>query len=452
MKKTLMTLAVLLACVMTMEGQTYATLWKQVKEAEQKDLPRSQYDLLMKIARKAQKEHQPGQLMKAELQGARVMTEISPDSLLPAVERMEQRMETENDVVLKTVYQVVLRRIYKNNSELERTPQEILLTPELCGQLAAVKAVDYEPLTVKGVDSRYFGDDLLSVIGYELEQYQPLYDYYSEKGNRHASFLTALMLLRQQCPDGQVELKKAEYLQRVDSLISVYEDLPECGEAALEHYRYMEEHTTATNEEKWQYINLALDRFGSWKAMNKLRNSQRVLTMPIYEGSASTEVNIPEQEMVYHLTRMRNIRQLTMRLYSVKAQGDTQLTVSTAEGYRKVKPLLTLLPFEVTHQYVGKKEYEFFEDSMTVSGLPAGVYMIEVETQPATQVVRKLYYVSDVRVLLQAFGPAAEGCPRQADEQQDAYPGDPDHRRAGRSGVGEERPACADGLRLYRYG
>ena len=142
MKKTLLTLAVLLACVMTMDGQTYATLWKQVKEAEQKDLPRSQYDLLMKIAHKAQKEHQPGQLMMAELQGARVMTEIAPDSLLPAVERMEQRMEAENHVVLKTVYQTVLQRIYKNNSELERMPQEILLTPELFGQLAAVKAVE----------------------------------------------------------------------------------------------------------------------------------------------------------------------------------------------------------------------------------------------------------------------------------------------------------------------
>ena len=76
-------LAVLLACSMTMKGQTYTTLWKQVKEAEQQDLPRTQYDLLMKIASKAQKEHRPGQLMKAELQGARVMADISPDSLLP---------------------------------------------------------------------------------------------------------------------------------------------------------------------------------------------------------------------------------------------------------------------------------------------------------------------------------------------------------------------------------
>ena len=403
MKKTLLTLAVLLACVMTMEGQTYATLWKQVKEAEQKDLPRSQYDLLMKIASKAQKERQPGQLMKAELQGARVMTEISPDSLLPAVERMEQRMEAEKDVVLKTVYQVVLRRIYMDNSELERTPREIVLTPELCKQLAEVKAADFEPLTVNGVDSRLFDDDLLSVIGYELEQYQPLRDYYEKAGNRHATFLTALMVLRQQHPQGRVELKKSDYLQRVDSLISVYEDLPECGEAAIWRYRYMETYTTATAEEKWQYINYALDRWGSWKGMNSLRNSQKQLTMPMYEGWASAEVNIPEQEMVYHLRQIRNIRQLTMRLYSVKAQGDTQLSVATPEGYRKVKPLLTLLPFEVTHQYVGKKEYECFEDSMTVHGLPAGVYMIEVETQPATQVVRKIYYVSDVRVIMEAL-------------------------------------------------
>ena len=164
MKKFFLTLAMMLACVTMTEGQTYSTLWKQAKEAEQKDLPRTQYDVLMKIAQKAQKEHQPGQLMKAELQGAQVMATIAPDSLLPAVERMEARMEAENDMALKTVYQVVLRRIYRDNRELERTPQEITLTPELCRQLAAVKAVDYEPLTVKGIDSRMFDDDLLSVI------------------------------------------------------------------------------------------------------------------------------------------------------------------------------------------------------------------------------------------------------------------------------------------------
>ena len=402
MKKFFLTLAVMLACVTMTEGQTYTTLWKQVKEAEQKDLPRTQYDVLMKIARKAQKEHQPGQLMKAELQGAKVMTEISPDSLLPAVERMEARMEAENDPVLKTVYQVVLRRIYKLNSELERTPKEIVLTPELCRQLAAVKAVDYEPLTVKGVDSRLFDDDLLSVIGYELEQYQPLYDYYNAAGNRKASFLTSLELLRQQRPEGMWVLKKSEYLHRVDSLISVYGDLTECGEAAIERYRYMSRYTDATAEDKWQYINLALDRWGSWKGMNELRNNQRDLTTPTFNATQDgSKVSIPGRELNFQLKQLRNIRQLTMHVYSVKAQGDTDLNVSTPEGYRKVKPLLTLLPYDVSRQYFGKQEYEQFEDSLTIPGLPEGVYMIEVETQPATQVVRELYYVSNVRVLME---------------------------------------------------
>ena len=41
---------------MTLFGQTYSALWKQVDEAEQKDLPRTQYDVLMKIVKKAQKE------------------------------------------------------------------------------------------------------------------------------------------------------------------------------------------------------------------------------------------------------------------------------------------------------------------------------------------------------------------------------------------------------------
>ena len=341
MKKIMLALALMLACVMMAEGQTYTTLWKQVKEAEQKDLPRTQYDVLMKIVAKAQEECQPGQLMKAELQGACVMTEISPDSLLPAVERMEKRMEAEDDVAMKTVYQVVLRRIYKDNRALERTPQEITLTPELCQQLAAAKAVDFEPLTVKGADSRIFDDDLLSVIGYELEQYQPLHTYYSGMGNRKATFLTALQMLRQQRPLGRVAQKKSEYLHRVDSLIDEYGDLTECGEAAIEHYRYLNKYTDATAEEKWQYINFALDRWGSWKGMNELRNSQRELTLPIFQAYLTSAENIPNREMAIEFSSLRNIHQLTMRLYSVKAQGDTELNPSHAEGYRKIKPLLT---------------------------------------------------------------------------------------------------------------
>ena len=108
---------------MTVNGQTYTALWKQAEEAEKKDLPRSQYDVLMKIVDKAQREGQYGQLMAAELAGSRVMTTIAPDSLQPAVERMEQRYRQATDKALATVYAVVLKKIYENNRQLEKTDE-----------------------------------------------------------------------------------------------------------------------------------------------------------------------------------------------------------------------------------------------------------------------------------------------------------------------------------------
>ena len=88
---------------MALQGQTYTALWKQAEEAEKKDLPRTQYDVLMKIVKKAQKEGQYGQLLAAELAGSRVMTTISPDSLQPAVERIAERRQQTKDKALHAV-------------------------------------------------------------------------------------------------------------------------------------------------------------------------------------------------------------------------------------------------------------------------------------------------------------------------------------------------------------
>ena len=168
MMKALFTILLALLS-MTMNGQTYTSLWKQIDEAEKKDLPRTQYDVLMKIVDKAQKEGEYGQLMAAELAGSCVMATISPDSLQPAVERMEQRYHAATDKALATVYATVLKKIYADNSQLEkRESLNVTLDAETCERLAAVKAADYKPLVVEGCDSKIFNDDMLSVVGYQL--------------------------------------------------------------------------------------------------------------------------------------------------------------------------------------------------------------------------------------------------------------------------------------------
>ena len=413
-------LAILITLMpMAIFGQTYTALWKKAADAEQQDLPRSQYDVLMQIVKKADKERNYGQLLKAELKGAQVMTVIAPDSLQPAVERMEARYKQEKDVVMKTVYQTVIWRIYHDNPRPEiwnanraqfEDPNDVkpmekpVLTPELCQQLAAVKAETLEPVVVKGVDSKVFDHDLLSLIGMQIDAYDVLHTYYEQAGNRRATLLTALELLRKERPQGQVQLQKADYLERVDSLINRYEDLVEAGEAVIERYLYMANHTDATPEQLWQYINWALERYGAWQRMNVLRNAQRDLTSLQYNATLEDRVALPGQEQTVEVKELRGITQLTIRVYRVKANGDTELRPFIANDYKKLKPLLTPLPeMTLTRQYVGKKEYEVFKDSVTMKGLPVGVYMVEVESLPQTDVSRYFYFVSNVRVMTESL-------------------------------------------------
>ena len=178
MQKKIWAFIFLLMIPMWLFGQSYTELWKKAAEAERKDLPQTQYKALQAIVAKAEKEKTYGQLLKAELNAAQVMGAIAPDSLKPAVERIRQRGTSTQDEVLRLVYQTVLYRVVNNNSDLEMKAEKPVLTPQLCERLAQVKEDDYVPFVIKGSDSRYFNHDLLSIVGYELDDLATLYDYY----------------------------------------------------------------------------------------------------------------------------------------------------------------------------------------------------------------------------------------------------------------------------------
>ena len=223
---------------MAIQGQTYDALWQQARAAEANDLLRTQYDVLMKIVQKAEKEGRFGQLMAAELAGSRTMATISPDSLQPAVERMEQRRQQTKDKALAAVYAVVLKKVYEDNRQLEkRYDLSVTLDAATCARLASVKAAAYKPLTVIGRDSKLFDDDMLSVVGYELKDFRPLHDYYQKAGNRTATLMTALELARQQRPLGSVNYAEAPYIHTLDSLIDSYGDVAEVAEVAIDRYQ-----------------------------------------------------------------------------------------------------------------------------------------------------------------------------------------------------------------------
>ena len=385
MKKSF-TLLFVMIMPMMLFGQSYASLWKKVEAANEKDLPKTEYDLLQKIVQKAEKGRDYGQLLTAELQSADVMAHIAPDSLKPAMQRLQQRYEATTDEVLRTVYQTVLHRVYSRNGSLEMSIDAPVLTPELCERLAKVKDVAYSPFVIKGNDAGIFDHDLLHVVGYELDDsksYREMYDYYKKTGNRRAACITA------------VSVYHYASKEELDAVIKEYEDLPEAGELAMLRYRAIGYDQKA---EKLVYIQEALGKWGSrWPRLKStLENNRRELTNPQYRLSFDLQVVVPEHSQKLSLTDIRNLRSIKLTVYKVDAQGDIDFSPESSMGYKKIKPLLGDVVFEETREYTGKTSYEFFEDSITMKGLPVGVYMMELQSNPSTEIVRRLYFVTDV--------------------------------------------------------
>lgn len=369
-----------------MFGESYASLWKKVETANEKDIPKTEYELLQRIVKKAEKGRDYGQLLTAELQSVNVMSRIAPDSLRPAMERLRERYKAATDEVLQTVYHTVLYHIFQRNGDLGMSIDMPVLTSELCERLGQVKDAAYSPFVIKGVDAGIFNNDLLHVVGYDLDAsscYEAMHDYYNKVGNRRAACMTASKVYR----FGSVE--------ELDSVIRRYEDLPEVGELALVRYR---DFSYDQKAEKLAYIEEALGRWGDrWPRLKQtLENARQELTNPQYEMAFERRMVLPGESQKMSLTAIRNLQTVTLKVYKVDARGDIGISPETSKGYQEIKPLLRDVVFEETRSYTGRTSYEFIEDSILMKGLPVGVYMLELTSTPSTQTVRRLYFVTDV--------------------------------------------------------
>ena len=111
--------AMMLLMPMGLFSQSYNDLWKDVRQAQDKDLPKTAISYLEKIEKKAQTEKVYGQLMSSTLLHAQLMAEVAPDSLAPAVSRLEQQeQQAQGNPVLQAVYDAVLSQIYLRNHQL----------------------------------------------------------------------------------------------------------------------------------------------------------------------------------------------------------------------------------------------------------------------------------------------------------------------------------------------
>ena len=405
MKRNILSLLIALFATMQVAAQTYENLWKQAEIIAQKDQPKSEIAVMKKIIAKASAAKDYGQLLAAEMRQMTLWKEISADSLSPNLKRMETEVLKVNDPALKAVRYAVLGKVYcdMNEKKSQEFFKKALEQPEL---LARHASTEYVPLTLKGVDGSSFNNDLLHLIGFEAdskEAYLQLYTYYNKVENRGAACLCAYKLIEKYRQDDVREVKKSKYLQTIDSLIQVYQDIPEAGELAVEHFRFMEGATDAKPQDKLNYINYALSRWGGWSRMNELRNAQKRLTEPMFRVKDMPQVLRPGEKAWVHLD-VRNLQNLKISISRLNITADNDYNAQDEATYKMLlKKTTKLHQKDYSRNYYGRPDYEEVKDSIEIGGnLPLGAYLMEV-TSDNTGIApqRELFYVSNLAVMIQ---------------------------------------------------
>ena len=405
MKRNILTLIIAVFALTQAAAQTYDNLWKQADIIARKDQPRSEIGVMKKIISKASAAQDYGQLMAAEMRQMILWKEISADSLMPNVKRMEAELLKVKDPALKAVRYAVLGKVYSDMDEKksEEFFKKALQQPEL---LAKHTSTEYVPLTLKGVDGSSFNNDLLHLIGFEAdskEAYLLMYTYYNKVENRGAACLCAYKLIEKYRQDDVREVKKSKYLHTIDSLIHVYQDIPEAGELAVEHFRFMEGATDAKPLDKLNYINYALSRWGGWSRMNELRNAQKRLTEPMFRVKRMPQVLRPGEKAWVYLD-VRNLQNLKISISRLNITADNEYDAQNEATYKMLlKKTTKLHQKDYSRNYYGRPDYEEVKDSIEIGGnLPLGAYLMEV-TSDNTGIApqRQLFYVSNLAVMIQ---------------------------------------------------
>ena len=410
MKKILHLLSLMLLVPVFCGAQTYTSLWKKAQSAENSDQPRTHIRLLNEIITKATAEKKYGQLLKAEVDRVRVRYEIDPDSIVGDIKNLTAQMQKveKSNPALHAVYCVVLSKFYRNyyklgdhrNDSVLKYQRLAVANPEL---LAKNSADDYQPLATKGIDSGIFNNDLLHAVAIDTRNFSLLHKYYSTHNNRPAACISAALLLQNTPNSKEVNSKKSKHLQRIDSLINEYKDLLEAGELAITRYQYIKNLEDVEVEDKIQYIDYALSRWGGWRNMNTLRNERKELTLPSFQVSIGKEVLRANTPLTFPVLSLCNIPSLTMKVWRTSLKGDNKLDPTVDKEYAKIKALTEKTPcYSETKRYVGLPDYKVIRDTFTVSGLEPGVYLVEYSTEvKGISPERALLYVSDIYLLQQ---------------------------------------------------
>ena len=396
-------------------ADSYTSLWKKYDGAVRKDHPQTVLKVLAQLSGKAEKERAYGHLLKAQVAQLDWLAQLSRDSIPVVAERLKScgdAAERKGDLVLAAVYQSVMGRMYTQyryafDDAKELGAECFRRSMEHPEALAAAYCTSYVPFVEDGVDSKYYYDDMLHIIGIAAGDYRGMHDYYAAHGKREGACLTALQMVKQKHRNAQgTRVKKSKYIMSLDSLINEYSDLVVCGEVAIARYEFMKNAEDVTAEEKNNFINYALTKWGAWTRMNILRNAQRRLTLPSVHAMLGNEIALPGVTRKVIVMGVNNVGELRLTASRLDITDADTHNLNSDKDYARLRRHIVAdeTPSTDVRRYVGLPAYKTVSDTLEITGLRSGFYLVELSTDNVNvPVERSLLRVCNIYPLIEAL-------------------------------------------------
>lgn len=442
--------------MMGLQAQSYAYWWSKIEEAEKKSLPQTVIHYADLIAQRAEQEQIAGQLFKALLWKEHYQQALTPDSLMPALRRWEQCAWQEEDGVNRALWHAVLATCYAQywqahqwtigqrtdllpeeasddittwtnevfKSRIDRHLQASLQENEL---LVKANARDYVPLVLLHEGSLIFQHDLFHLLcqraidyywrasGDEKERAkqrgllrQRMRETYRKQGNEDALFMIALDELRVESKNRPVET-----LQRIDSLMTRYDQSAWCAEAYLLKAEKLMEQGDAHYLQALKVCEEGLKRFPNYSRIKELTNVKRRITHPEFAFTMDNRL-YPADSLKFRCN-YRNVSQVRIHIYETPLK---EYPLEDGIGKRQAKEwqgrrcwsstfTLPLLPRKGTDAAAWTYMQMEYEVSV-MPNLTEGVYLVELQPEglPAKESCRMLLAVTRLQML---FLPLPEG-------------------------------------------
>lgn len=286
--------------------------------------------------------------------------------------------------------------------------------------LAEAKAKDYPKMVHRMSMGKYFGDDMLSVIGYELGEYDLLHDYYENHGHREAALLCALESLRQRGDRESRTLAGSTYVASLDSLMTAYGDLDLSCEIAIERYAFMNMARDVTRSNKVSYLEKALNHYKKNQRANILLNAYNELTYPEVNLNSYSYL-LTSRDSIHLRFSHRNVEAATLRIYRTNMRNDEpepwnlidqdmELDKKGFKSFRKSHKCKELSDLRQEMVFSEDTRLDTQNDMLRVAPLPVGIYVVELSSssKPKMEPLRHLLFVSDIRPLITPL--PDEGC------------------------------------------